>query len=87
VSPSRLGFSEVYFQYFIPIEHRTFVAFPIEQEAILKKGFIVTFNDRWQFVKSEPLPLLADNTMRPTGCLLNGPQKTDGMRLLMLGGR
>lgn len=49
VSPSKLGFSEVYFQYFVPIEHRTFVAFPIDQEAILKKGFIVTFNEKWQF--------------------------------------
>ena len=48
-SPDVLGFSEIYFQYFIQIDHRKFVAFPIEQEAILKKGFVVTFNSKWQF--------------------------------------
>ena len=49
ISPALLGFSEVYFQYFIPIAHRTFAAFPIEQEAILKKGFLVSFDARWNF--------------------------------------
>ena len=70
ISPTTLGFSEVYFQYFIPISHRTFAAFPIEQEAILKKGFLVTFDTRWNFQNSEPMTELIDNTMRPTACLL-----------------
>ena len=43
-SPEALGFSEVYFQYFIPLAHRTFVAFPLEQEALLKVGHIVKFD-------------------------------------------
>ena len=83
ISADRLGFSEVYFQYFVHIENRTFVAFPIEQEAILKKGFKVTFDQRWNFQSSEELPeSLSDNTMRPTACVLN-----DGKQLLMMGGR
>jgi len=49
ISPKDLGFQEVYFQYFVPIDHRTFAAFPLEQEAILKKGFLVTFDARWKF--------------------------------------
>ena len=84
ISPSKLHFNEVYFQYFIPVGHRVFAAFELEQEAILKKGFLVTFDNKWQFKSSVPLPLLGENTMRPTACLLGGPQ---GKRLLMLGGR
>ena len=30
ISPSVLGFSEVYFQYFVPVGERTFAAFPLE---------------------------------------------------------
>ena len=70
ISPAQLGFSEVYFQYFIPIAYRTYAAFPIEQEAILKKGFLVSFDARWNFQSSEPMTELVDNTMRPTACLL-----------------
>jgi hypothetical protein len=86
ISPKVLGFSEVYFQYFVAIDHRTFAAFPLEQEAILKKGFVVTFDTRWKFKSSEPLPDLADNTMRPTAVLLKAPAHI-GRSLLMLGGR
>ena len=47
ISPNKLHFNEVYFQYFIPVGHRQFVAFELEQEAILKKGFLVTFDNKW----------------------------------------
>ena len=86
ISPSILGFQEIYFQYFVWVDHRTYAAFPLEQEAILKKGFLVTFDSSWKFLNSEPLPELDENTMRPTACLLNGPGNA-GRRLLMLGGR
>ena len=46
-SPSKLHFNEVYFQYFINVGHRQFVAFELEQEAILKKGFLVSFDNKW----------------------------------------
>lgn len=85
-SPSVLGFQEIYFQYFVAIDYRTFAAFPLEQEAILKKGFLVTFDTHWKFKSSTPLPDLADNTMRPTAVLLNAPAHI-GRSLLMLGGR
>lgn len=49
VSPAELGFSEVYFQYFIDLGDNRFAVFPIEQEAILKKGFIVKFDSKWRF--------------------------------------
>ena len=55
VPSATLGFSEIYFQYFIQIDPRSFVAFPIEQEAILKKGFIVSFNKNWEFESSTEL--------------------------------
>ena len=41
ISPEVLQFSEVYFQYFIQTEPTTFYAWPIENEAILTKGFKV----------------------------------------------
>ena len=86
ISPSKLGFSEVYFQYFVPIGERTFAAFPLEQEAILKKGFLVSFDHKWKYQESKPLPDLDENTMRPTACLLHANDRTK-KSLLMLGGR
>jgi len=84
VSPADLGFGEIYFQYFISIGHREFIAFPIEHEAILKDGFIVKFNASWGFESSTKIAPLGENTMRPTGCLLGGGKDR---KLLMLGGR
>ena len=49
ISAARLGFSEIYFQYFIDLGDGSFAVFPIEQEAILKKGFIVRFDSKWRF--------------------------------------
>ena len=85
VSPSVLGFSEIYFQYFIDLGDFTFAAFPIEQEAILKKGFLLTFDSKWRFKSSEPLPDLGPDTMRPTAVVLNST--VHGKRLLFVGGR
>ena len=72
ISRDRLGFDEIYFQYFVPVGYRTYAAFELEQEAILKKGYLVKFDDNWKFKSSEPMPELAENTMRPTACLLGG---------------
>ena len=76
----------MYFQYFIPVGDRVYAAFPLEQEAILRKGFLVKFDHNWKFVASKPLPDLGENTMRPTACLLNQNDLAK-KRLLMLGGR
>jgi hypothetical protein len=84
-APSDLGFNEAYFQYFIFLGDFTFVVFPIEQEAILKKGFVLKFNSKWKFQESTALPMLGENTMRPTAVVLHN--KDEGKRLFMLGGR
>ena len=55
VSPDILGFSEVYFQNFTYIGYNTFVAFPIINESVMKRGFVVTFDARWNFMSSEPM--------------------------------
>ena len=79
-----IGFKEVYFQYFIAVGHRRFIAFQLDQEATLKKGFELTFDGKYNFKKSEPLPELLDNTMRPTAIMLNKSRPNE--RLFMLGG-
>jgi len=85
ISAARLGFSEIYFQYFIDLGDGSFAVFPIEQEAILKKGFIVTFDSKWRFKSSEAMPELGPETMRPTAVILNST--VHGQRLLLVGGR
>lgn len=84
ISAADLGFSEIYFQYFIQTDVREFLAFPLAQEALLEKGYFVRFDSNWSFKESVEMPAkLGENTMRPTACLLN----RDGKQLLMLGGR
>ena len=55
ISPHDLGFNEVSFQYFIHIGFNTFAAFPMANESVIKRGFLVTFDARWNFMSSEPM--------------------------------
>lgn len=84
-SPTVLGFSEVYFQYFIDLGNFTYAVFPIEQEAILKKSYIVKFDSKHRFKSSTPMAPLGENTMRPTAVVLNSA--SEGQRILLVGGR
>ena len=85
--PDDLGFKEIYFQYFIKVANKTYIAFQLEQEATLKKGFEVKFDSKWKFQSSTELPELNENTMRPTAVVLNADNKPgQSKRLLMLGG-
>ena len=87
ISKEVLGFSEVYFQYFFQVGPRTFIAFPLEQEALLKIGYEVEFDVNWNFKSSKPIPALLENTMRPTAVLLNPKGAMKSKRLFMLGGQ
>ena len=66
VSKDALGFNELYFQYVIQSDPRTFYCWPMENEAMLKVGYKVEFDHNLTFKKSTPLPSLCENTMRPT---------------------
>ena len=82
VSAETLGFDEVYFQYFVRLNGRVFLAWRLEIEALLKKGYKVSFDSKMKFEKSEPIAELGENTMRPTAVVLK-----KGAQVLMLGGR
>ena len=58
ISPDILGFSEVSFQYFVYIGFNSFAAFPMANESVLKRGFVVSFDARWKFMSSEPMAVL-----------------------------
>ena len=55
----RLGFSEVYFQFFVMINEHEYYAFPMTEEAYLQQGFHLKFNDDWTLKESNkitPMP-------------------------------
>lgn len=59
VSSTELGFSELYFQYVIQTGPRTFYAWPMENEAMLKIGYKLEFDTNYNFLSSTPVPELA----------------------------
>ena len=60
ISKDVLGFSELYFQYIIQADPRTFYCWPMENEAMLKIGYKVEFDHNYNFKSSTALPTLAE---------------------------
>ena len=87
-SPDVLGFSEIYFQWLIPIDSYNFLAFPMKNEALLKNGFLLAFGTNFKLKSSKPIAPMPDDAMRPTAVLWKNPNdENKGVKLLMIGGR
>ena len=85
--PDSLGFSEIYFQWLIQIDNYNFLAFPIENEALLKQGYMLKFGNDYKLKTSEKIEPMSENAMRPTAVLWRRPDANKGPQLLMIGGR
>ena len=85
--PDKLGFSEIYFQWLIQIDNYNFLAFPIENEALLKQGYRLQFGNDYKLKSSTKIEPMAENAMRPTAILWRHPEANKGVQLLMIGGR
>ena len=83
-SPETLGFSECYFQFFVAMSEREFYAFPLFEEAYLREGFKLTFDNQWQLVESKKIAPPPEDLMRPT--ILQVARPSGGKNLLMVGG-
>ena len=80
-----LNFEELYFQFFVKINPRLFMAWPLTNEAHLSKGYLIEFNQSWNLIGSQQISDLAPGTMRPTPVVLDLPDK--GISVLLCGGR
>ena len=67
--PDKLGFSEIYFQWLIQLDNYDYLAFPIENEALLKQGYRLKFDNSYKLKSSEKIAAMSDNAMRPTAVL------------------
>ena len=80
-----LGFEEMHCEYFIRVNERMFLAFPLVAEAHLAKGFYVEFKHNWRVRGTQSIADMAPGTMRPTPVVLNHPD--EGVSILLCGGR
>ena len=85
--PDKLGFSEIYFQWLIQLDNYRYLAFPIENEALLKQGYKLTFGTDWKFKESLKIAAMHENAMRPTAVLVRPKESNKGPQLFMIGGR
>lgn len=85
--PDKLGFSEIYFQWLIQLDNYRYLAFPIENEALLKQGYKLTFGTDWKFKESAKIAAMHENAMRPTAVLVRPKESNKGPQLFMIGGR
>ena len=85
--PDKLGFSEIYFQWLIQLDNYHYLAFPIENEALLKQGYKLTFGTDWKLKSSDAIAPMQENAMRPTAVLWRNKEANKGSALFMIGGR
>lgn len=83
-SPEVLGFTEIYFQFWLKLTEYKHIVFPLTDEAFLEQGFRLSFDKNWRLM-SEPIPKMPNRLMRPTPVIVNS--KFDGeCELFMIGG-
>jgi hypothetical protein len=63
---------------------KEFYAFPLFEEAYLREGYKLTFDDKWQLKESRKITSPPEDLMRPT--ILHVTRKNGGKDLLMVGG-
>jgi len=85
--PDKLGFSEIYFQWLIQLDKYNFLAFPIENEALLKQGYRLKFGSDYKLKESKPIAAMNENAMRPSAVLWRHKDARLGPKLMMIGGR
>ena len=85
--PDKLGFSEIYFQWLIQLDNFDYIAFPVENEAFLKQGFRLKFDNNYKLKDSIKIEAMSDNAMRPTAVLHRPKDQNEGAQLFMIGGR
>lgn len=83
-SPAKLGFSEVYFQFWIQLNEYRHIVFPLTDEAFLEQGYELVFDKDWKLT-STPIPKMPKRLMRPTAVKVK--KQWDGnCELFMIGG-
>ena len=70
----------------IQIDTFTYLAFPIENEALLKQGYLMKFNSKLKLQSSTKIQPMPENSMRPTAILWNSSDLKKNPKLLMIGG-
>lgn len=83
-SPKTLGFSEIYFQFWIKLNEYRHVVFPLSDEAFLEQGFLLTFDNDWRLI-SKPISKMPNRLMRPTPVMVNKTWSGD-CDIFMIGG-
>jgi len=81
-----LGFDEIYFQYWIMLNEQEHYVWPIAQEAFLKQGYHLKFDDKGKFLSSTPIAPMPEDYMRPTAVTVNNRTKESGTEIFMIGG-
>ena len=67
--PDKVGFTEIYFQWLVQIDNFNYLAFPIENEALLKQGYKLKFGKDYKLQESIKIEAMPENAMRPTAVL------------------
>ena len=83
-SPKTLGFSEIYFQFWIKLNEYRHVVFPLSDEAFLEQGFLLTFDKDWRLT-SKAISKMPNRIMRPTPVIVSKRLSGD-FDIFMIGG-
>ena len=69
----------------IKVDKYNYLAFPIENEALINQGFLLKFGAGNRFLSSTKIAPMAENAMRPTAVM--HMDRLGKKKLLMIGGR